>query len=338
MPSGGVGSPSTAVDQMLVASLESPKNMVWIPGGEFLMGSEDFYPEERPQHRVVVDGYWVDEHPVTVAAFRRFVKATGYVTWAERAPDAADYPDAPVDMLVPGSLVFTGATKPVDLADYRNWWSWVIGAQWRHPEGPGSTLHGRELHPVTHVSHGDAAAYAAWVGKELPTEAEWEFAARGGLEGAVFCWGNEFAPKGRMMANTWQGEFPWQNLLLDKYERTSPVKRFPPNGYGLYDMAGNVWEWTADFFTPRHSEDGHPPCCTPRNPRVASADQSYMVGAPGEPIPRRVTKGGSHLCAPNYCLRFRPAARQGEPVDTTTSHIGFRCVAPRAAPMSRGIE
>jgi formylglycine-generating enzyme len=256
------------------------------------------------------------------------VKATGHVTWAERAPDPADYPGAESELLVPGSLVFHGTPGPVDLADFCNWWSWVPGAQWRHPEGPGSTLHGRELHPVTHVAHEDAVAYAAWAGKQLPTEAQWERAARGGLVGKVFCWGDEFAPRGKMMANTWQGEFPWQNLMLDRYERTSPVERFPTNGYGLFDMAGNVWEWTADFFTPSHPGEADHPCCAPRNPRVSSPDHSYELGAPDAHIPRRVTKSGSHLCAPNYCLRYRPAARQGEAVDTTTSHIGFRCIIP----------
>jgi formylglycine-generating enzyme required for sulfatase activity len=311
------------------ASVPVPKGMAWIDGGEFMMGSNDFYPEERPIHRVAVDGFWIDEHPVTVAQFRRFVKATGHVTWAEQAPDPADYPDAIPELLVPGSLVFTGSAGPVDLTDVRNWWSWCPGADWRHPEGPDSTLHGRELHPVTHIAYEDAVAYAAWAERELPTEAEWEFAARGGLESAIFCWGDEFAPKGKMMANTWQGEFPWQNTMLDRYERTSPVKRFPPNGYGLYDMAGNVWEWTSDFFTPAHGDaegGADHPCCAPRNPRITSPDRSYGLDAPGAHIPRRVTKGGSHLCAPNYCLRYRPAARQAEAVDSTTSHIGFRCV------------
>jgi formylglycine-generating enzyme len=297
------------------------------------MGSEDFYPEERPVHRVAVDGFWMDEHPVTVAEFRRFVKATGHVTWAQQAPDPADYPGAIPSLLVPGSLVFTGSTGPVDLSNVQNWWTWLPGADWRHPEGPGSTLDGRDRHPVTHVAFADAEAYATWTGKELPTEAEWEYAARGGLQGKVFCWGDNFAPKGRMMANTWQGEFPWQNLLLDGYERTSPVKSFPPNSYGLFDMAGNVWEWTSDFFTPTHAGDAAHPCCTPLNPRVVSPEHSYETGAPGEHIPRRVTKGGSHLCAPNYCLRYRPAARQGQSVDSTSSHIGFRCIR-RPAPGS----
>jgi formylglycine-generating enzyme len=302
--------------------------MVWVPAGEFLMGSNDFYPEERPVHRVAVDGFWIDEHPVTVAEFRRFVKATDHVTWVERAPDPADYPDAVAELMVPGSLVFTGSRRPVDLSDVRNWWTWAPGADWRHPEGPGSTLDGRERHPVTHVAYSDAATYAAWAGKELPTEAEWEYAARGGLEGKVFCWGDDFMPRGRPMANTWEGEFPWQNLVLDGYERTSPVKSFPPNGYGLYDMAGNVWEWTADFFTPGHPDEAPHPCCVPHNPRVSSPDRSYEAGAPAGDIARRVTKGGSHLCAPNYCLRYRPAARQGQAVDSTSSHIGFRCVVP----------
>jgi formylglycine-generating enzyme required for sulfatase activity len=302
------------------------KNMVWVPGGEFLMGSDDFYPEEAPVHRVTVDGFWIDEHPVTVAEFRRFVKATGHVTWAERAPNPDDYPGADPAMLVPGSLVFHPTPGPVNLRDFRNWWAWGPGAQWRHPEGPESTVHGRELHPVTHVAFEDAVAYATWAGKLLPTEAQWERAARGGLEAKVFCWGDEFAPRGRMMANTWQGEFPWQNLMLDRYERTSPVKHFPANGYGLYDMAGNVWEWTTDFFTPRHPDEVSSPCCSPQNPRVTSPGESYDSCEPGAEIPRRVTKGGSHLCAPNYCLRYRPAARQGEAVDTTTGHIGFRCI------------
>jgi formylglycine-generating enzyme len=304
---------------------QSPKGMVWVGGGEFWMGSEDFYPEERPVHRVAVDGFWIAEHPVTVAQFRRFVKATGHVTWAEKVPTLEDYPDAPSELLVPGSLVFTGTSGPVDLSDFRNWWAWTPGADWRHPEGPGSSLNGRDRHPVTHVAYADAVSYADWAGQELATEAEWEYAARGGLDGKVFCWGDDFAPKGKVMANTWEGEFPWQNLLHDGYERTSPVKTFPANGYGLYDMAGNVWEWTQDFFTPGHAAP-ESPCCTPHNPRVTSPAESYETGTSAPPIPRRVTKGGSHLCAPNYCLRYRPAARQGQAVDSTTSHIGFRCV------------
>ncbi len=302
------------------------KGMRWVPGGTFAMGSEGFYPEERPIHSVALDGFWVDEHPVTVAEFRRFVNATGYVTCAERHPDPADYPDADPALLVPGSLVFHTTTGPVDVRDFSQWWSWTPGALWRRPEGPESNVGGRELHPVVHVAPEDAEAYSAWVGKELPTEAQWEYAARGGLEGAVFTWGDDFAPRGRMMANTWQGEFPWQNLETDGYAGTSPVRRFPANGYGLYDMAGNVWEWTADYFTPRHPAQDAKSCCVPRNRRYATVEESRAAGAVPEAIPRRVIKGGSHLCAPSYCLRYRPAARQGEAVDTSTSHIGFRCV------------
>jgi formylglycine-generating enzyme required for sulfatase activity len=257
--------------------------------------------------------FWIDEHPVTVAEFRRFVNATGYVTQAEIPPDAKAYPDADPELLVPGSLVFRRADAPVDLRDFRSWWEWTPGACWWHPEGPGSSVGGRERHPVVHVGAADADAYARWSGKSLPSEAQWEYAARGGLDRAVFTWGDEFAPRGRMMANTWQGEFPWQNLQADGYEGTSPVGRFPANGYGLFDMAGNVWEWTADRFTAQHADAGG--CCGPSAIPIA-----------GEEIPRRVIKGGSHLCAPNYCLRYRPAARQGEAIDTSTSHIGFRCV------------
>jgi formylglycine-generating enzyme len=292
--------------------------MAWLPGGTFRMGSDEFYPEERPARDVSVDGFWVDKKPVTVAAFRRFVKATGYVTTAERAPKAEDYPDADPVLLVPGSLVFHRTTGPVRLDDYRNWWRWIPEADWRHPEGPASNVGGRERHPVTHVAYADALAYAEWAGKQLPTEAEWEFAARGGLDGAVYTWGDEFAPKGRMMANTWQGDFPWQNLLLDRYEGTSPVGAFPANGYGLYDMAGNVWEWTATFFTAGHTI-GPVACCSPQRRSTTEPD-------PDDALARRVIKGGSHLCAPNYCLRYRPAARQGETVDTSTGHLGFRCV------------
>ena len=299
----------------------SLKNMVEVPGGAFHMGSDRFYPEERPVREVVVDGFWIDRHPVTVAEFRRFVEATGHVSWAELPPDRARYPEADPELLVPGSLVFHPTGGPVDLDDYRNWWRWVPGADWRHPEGPGSGTGGRERHPVTHVSHADAVAYAAWAGKELPTEAEWEYAARGGLDGAIFTWGDEFAPKGRMMANTWQGEFPWQNLLSDGFAGTSPVERFPANGYGVYDMAGNVWEWTVDLFKGLPLTGGSPQCCAPQSPWVSEAPAEH-----GDGFQRMVIKGGSHLCAPNYCMRYRPAARQGESVDSTTSHIGFRCI------------
>ena len=289
------------------------------------MGSADFYPEEAPVTHAALDGFWIDERPVTVAEFRRFVRATGHVTVAERPLDVSQYPEADLDLLVPGALVFHPTQGPVDLNDYTNWWTYVPGAKWRHPEGPDSTLDGRDRHPVTQVAFEDAEAYARWVGKELPTEAEWEYAARGGLEGAVFAWGDEFTPKGKVMANTWHGEFPWRRLPAHRHERTSPVASFPPNGYGLFDMTGNVWEWTADFFLPGHEGAAEHPCCAPRNPRVTSPETDGSGGV-GAQIPRRVTKGGSHLCAPNYCLRYRPAARQGSAVDTSTGHIGFRCV------------
>jgi len=305
------------------------RNMTWIPGGEFRMGSADFYPEERPVHRVTVDGFWMGTRPVTVEEFRRFAKATGYVTVAQRPLDPADYPDADPSLLVPGSLVFRRAEGPVDLRDYRNWWAYVPGADWRHPGGPGSGDRGRERHPVTHVAYEDAEAYAAWAGQELPTEAEWECAARGGLDGAVYAWGDEFAPGGQMMANTWQGQFPWQNLLTDGFAGTSPVGSFPANGYGLHDMTGNVWEWTCDYFTPRHAAPAAGGCCAPHNPRVSSPPAGAMIAGPGSHLPRKVIKGGSHLCAPSYCLRYRPAARQSETIDTATGHLGFRCVIRR---------
>jgi formylglycine-generating enzyme required for sulfatase activity len=300
--------------------------MVWVPGGTFRMGDERFYPEERPVHAVTVDGFWMDRCQVTNREFSRFVEATGYVTVAERSPDPALYPGAPPENLVPGSLVFHRTTGPVDLRDMSQWWTWTSGAYWRHPEGPGSTLKGRGRHPVVQVAYEDAEAYATWAGKALPTEAEWERAARGGLDGATFVWGDEHFPGGRAMANTWQGEFPWQNLRRDGYEGTSPVSSFPPNGYGLYDMAGNVWEWTRDWYTARHPEDADKPCCVPRNPRGGTEAESYDPLAPQFRIPRKVIKGGSHLCAPSYCLRYRPAARRPQMVDTGMAHLGFRCI------------
>jgi sulfatase modifying factor 1 len=315
VPRGGPASPPAA-DKALT------KNMTWVPGGAFAMCSEQFYPEERPVRRVEVDGFWLDTRPVTVAEYRRFVRATGYLTVAERPLDPAQYPDADPALLLPGSLVFYPTRGPVSLRDVSQWWRYTPGANWRHPRGPASTLHGLEQHPVTHVAAEDADAYAAWAGKDLPTEAEWEFAARGGLDGAVYTWGDDPVPKGRAMANTWHGEFPWQNLRPNQ-PGTSAVRSYPPNGFGLYDMAGNVWEWTSDFYAAPTA--GHA-CCVPRNPRVTSAEDSLAPGQPGAHMPRRVIKGGSHLCAPNYCLRYRPAARQGEAVDTSTGHLGFRCI------------
>jgi formylglycine-generating enzyme len=327
-------------EQTIVGRAESSTppfpDMVWVPGGTFAMGSEDFYPEERPVHRVTVGGFWMDSHPVTAAQFRRFVRETEHVTVAERELDPADYPGADRDLLVPGSLVFRKSVGPVPLDDYRNWWEWLPGAHWKRPAGKGSTINGRDRHPVVHVAYEDVEAYAIWSGKELPTEAEWEFAARGGLDGAAFAWGDEHFPGAKPMANTWQGEFPWQNLKVDGYEGTSPVGSFPPNRYGLYDMTGNVWEWTCDFYTPRHPDEAAKACCVPENPRVTTPEQSFALGEPGEQFPRKVIKGGSHLCAPNYCLRYRPAARQPQTIETSMAHLGFRCILrnPAAASLS----
>ena len=302
-------------------------DMVWIPGGTFRMGSDKHYPEERPVHRVTVDGFWMDRMPVTNERFARFVDATGYVTVAEIVPKAEDYPGAQADQLFAGSLVFVKPAGPVDRRDFGNWWHWTRDADWRHPLGPGSTIDGLAHHPVVHVAFRDAEAFATWENKSLPTEAEWEFAARGGLDGADYAWGNEFLPGDQHMANTWQGEFPWQSVPRDGYEGTSPVGAFPPNGYGLYDVIGNVWEWTSDWYQPKHSAEVLKACCIPHNPRVARADDSYDPSQPAIRIPRRVIKGGSHLCAPNYCRRYRPAARFAEPIDTSTCHVGFRCIA-----------
>ena len=236
---------------------------------------------------MTVDGFWIDRAPVTNERFRAFVKATGHVTWAEIPPNPADYPGAQAHLLHPGSLVFVKPPNPVDLRDFHNWWKFVLGADWRHPRGPNSTIAGREQHPVVHVAYADAHAYAAWAGKALPTEAEWEFAARGGLDGAEYAWGDELAPDGKLMANFWQGEFPWQNLKQDGFEGTSPVGAFPPNGYGLLDMTGNVWEWTADWYTPRHPDEQVKACCIPRNPRGGPEHESHDPRQPDIPIPRR---------------------------------------------------
>jgi formylglycine-generating enzyme required for sulfatase activity len=299
--------------------------MIWIPGGSFRMGSEKHYPEEAPVHRVSVDGFWMDRCPVTNADFRRFVKETGYSTFAEIPPKAEDYPGALPEMLYAGSLVFVKQRSRVDLGRC-TWWTFLRGAAWRYPYGPESSLEGLDDHPVVHVAYRDVEAYAKWAGKELPTEAEWEFAARGGLDGAEFAGGDELYRNGRHQANTWQGEFPWQNLRSDGYERTSPVHAFPPNGYGLLDMIGNVWEWTTDWYQQRHPAEKQKACCVPHNPRGGNEEASYDPAQPEFKIPRRVLKGGSHLCAPNYCRRYRPAARYAHPVDTSTCHVGFRCI------------
>lgn len=299
-----------------------------IPGGTFLMGSDHHYPEEAPAHRVRVAAFEMDETTVTNRQFAAFVQATGYVTVAERPLDPALYPGADPAQLVPGSLVFRMTAGPVDTRDYRQWWVWTPGACWRRPEGPESSIRGRKDHPVVHVAFEDAEAYAAWAGKALPTEAEWEFAARGGLDGAEFAWGAELTPKGRHVANTWQGEFPWRNTGADGHAGTAPVKSYSPNPYGLYEVCGNVWEWTTDWFAARHAAANpeKPACCVADNPRGPGWETSFDPGQPAIRIPRRVVKGGSFLCAPSYCRRYRPAARHPQMVDSGTSHIGFRCI------------
>ncbi len=288
------------------------------------MGSDRHYPDEGPARSVSVDPYLMSPTTITNVEFARFVAETGHVTYAEIAPRAENYPGALPEALVPGSLVFTMTPGPVDLSDYTQWWAWTHGADWRHPTGPGSDLQSLEDHPVVHVALVDAEAYAAWVGGRLPTEAEWEFAARGGLDGAEFTWGegdpqDSVAPK----ANTWQGRFPYENTELDGWTRTSPVGSFEPNGYGLHDMAGNVWEWTSDWYTnPAQFQENS--CCAPT--RIPTEADSYDPGQPDFPIPRKVIKGGSHLCTIQYCFRYRPAARQPQTIDTSTSHMGFRVV------------
>lgn len=303
---------------MFARSAEPPvTDMVCVPGGTFLMGSEQFYPEEGPVRPVTVDGFWIDRYPVTNAQFRDFVEATGYVTVAERVPSPESYPGVDPEQLVPGALVFRQPPRGTSARDYRAWWQYTPRAAWRSPEGPGSTIEHLARHPVVHVAYEDAQAYAAWAGKSLPTEAEWELAARGGLNGATYAWGNEPAPDGRFLANTWQGEFPWENLMLDGFKGSSPVGAFPANGFGLFDMAGNVWEWTSDIYTSPRIDRGKKSCC-------GRSSRGHGSGADG--IPVKVLKGGSFLCAPNYCLRYRPAARQGLAIDTSACHIGFRCV------------
>ena len=296
------------------------------------MGSDHHYPEEAPAHRVTVRPFWIDRTPVTNTQFREFVKATGYVTVAEEPPNSNDYPGALPHMLKPGSLVFSPPRHAVNVNDWRQWWRFEFGANWRRPNGRGrSNLALLSNHPVVHIALRDAEAYAAWAGKALPTEAEWEFAARGGLDGAEFAWGNDFNPDGHHMANTWQGMFPHQNIVADGFARTSPVEAFPPNGYGVFDMIGNVWEWTADWWSARHAAEATKSCCIPKDPRGAPESASYDSCDSSVRIPRKVVKGGSHLCAPNYCRRYRPAARHAQPVDTGMSHVGFRCVVRNSA-------
>ena len=312
----------------------APPGMAWIPGGEFTMGTNSDLgrPDEKPSHRVQVDGFWMDQTEVTNAQFRAFVEATGHVTTAEKPVDAEAIlrqmppgtPPPPPERLAPGSLVFTPTAGPVDLRDYSKWWHWTPGACWKHPEGPGSTLDGRDDHPVVHVSWDDATAYAKWAGKRLPTEAEWEFAARGGLERKPYVWGHERPSDTAIHANIWQGEFPSKNTALDVFERTAPVRSFEPNGYGLHDMAGNVWEWCADWYDRDlyRKRAGKSLVVSPAGP-----ERSYNPARPY--TPERVQRGGSFLCNDSYCTRYRPSARHGCSPDTGMSHGGFRCVQSR---------
>ena len=300
-------------------------DMVWIPAGTFMMGSDSHYPEEAPAHEVSVDGFWIDSFTVTNRQFAQFVAETGHVTVAEQAPDPADYPGAKPEMLMPASTVFVAPTRRVDLANPYNWWTYVPGADWRHPQGPGSSVEEKGDHPVVQLAWADVAAFARWAAKELPSEAEWEYAARGGLDGATYAWGEELTPANQWMANTWQGEFPIRNTGNDGHAGTAPVGSYPPNGYGLYDMIGNVWEWSTDWYQP-HAQTSHS-CCSVQNPHGGHREDSFDPSLRGIQIPRRVMKGGSHLCAPNYCRRYRPAARMPQAVDTATSHLGFRCIS-----------
>lgn len=294
-----------------------------IPAQTFTMGSDSHYPEERPAHRVEIETFSIESRQVTNGQYASFVAATGYRTVAERPLDPAEFPGAPAANLQPGSMVFVGTPGPVDLRYIDQWWRWTPGASWRRPEGPRSTLIGRSDHPVVHIAHEDAQAYAEWAGRALPTEAQWEAAARGGLDHAEFTWGDEPEPDGGRLANYWHGDFPWR--AAPGYGSTTPVASYQPNPYGLYDTAGNVWEWTDDWYAEGHG-DGHS-CCAPRNPRGPGVEGSYDPRQPQFRVPRKVVKGGSFLCADSYCRRYRPAARRPHMIDTGMSHIGFRCVA-----------
>jgi formylglycine-generating enzyme required for sulfatase activity len=294
-----------------------PEGMVWIPGGEFWMGTdEERYQDASPVRKVRVDGFFIDRTEATNAQFAEFVKATKYVTVAERPPDPKDFPGVPPEKLVAGSIVFTPPPYDVSLEDHRQWWRYVPGANWRHPEGPESNIEGRENHPVVHVCWLDAMAYCEWAGKRLPTEAEWECAARGGLDRKTYCWGDELCPEGRWMANIWQGQFPRENTKADGYYATAPVASFPANGYGLYDMAGNVWEWCSDWYLPDYYQFA--PRSNPLGP-----ERSHDPLEPG--IAKRVQRGGSFLCSDLYCSRYKPGPRGKGAVDSGSSHVGFRC-------------
>jgi formylglycine-generating enzyme required for sulfatase activity len=333
--SGSVSTIDTASSSITTSANDAdttPPGMVWIPGGQFTMGTDDggnSWPAERPAHQVKVNGFWMDKTEVTNADFAKFVKATNYITTAETTPTLEDImsqvppgtPPPPKEALVPGALVFTPPDHPVELNDESQWWMWVPQADWKHPEGPGTNIDGKDKYPVAMVSWLDAQAYAKWAGKRLPTEAEWERAARGGLEKNTFAWGNEFEPSGKIMANIWQGEFPHHNTAEDTFPRSAPVASFPPNGYGLYDTAGNVWEWTNDWFDVEYYKSLKPGEVSD-NPKGPSKPSN-----PNHPFQQeRVIKGGSFLCHPSYCSSYRPSARLGNTVDTGMSHLGFRCV------------
>lgn len=290
--------------------------MVWIPAGSFKMGSNDF-PDAQPIHEVQLDGFWMDEHEVTNAQFALFVEATGYQTVAERALNPADFPNVPLDMLVPGSAVFSPPTGNVDLHNHMQWWNYVAGANWRHPEGPSSSIHGKENHPVVQVCYEDAAAYAKWVGKRLPTEAEWEYAARGGKAASKYYWGNEMKLNGKFVANIYQGDFPVNDTKEDGFAGTAPIKSFPVNPFGLFDMEGNVWEWCADFYHPDYYKSS--PHKNPQGPF-----ESFDPQEPG--LVKRVQRGGSFLCSDQYCERYVSGSRGKGEVSSASNNIGFRCV------------
>ncbi|HXJ95848.1 MAG TPA: formylglycine-generating enzyme family protein [Terriglobia bacterium] len=310
----------------------APEGMVWISGGEFSMGAHDppdmdnvgmkATLDARPIHRVYVDGFFMDKTDVTNSQFAEFVRATGYVTIAERKPRAEDFPGAPPENLVPGSVVFSKPDHTVPLDNYLRWWSYIHGASWRHPLGPGSNIKGKENYPVVHVAYADAQAYAKWAGKRLPTEAEWEFAARGGLSGEPFVWGDTFRPNGKWMANTHQGHFPDQDTGDDGYVGIAPVAQYQPNGYGLYDMAGNVWQWTSDWYRPDYYAQLAAAGGVARNPH--GPNSSYDPSEPGQA--KKVQRGGSFLCTDQYCSRYMVGTRGKGDVDTGTNHLGFRCV------------
>jgi formylglycine-generating enzyme required for sulfatase activity len=321
------------VPALLAASGEPPPGMEWIPGGEFSMGCRDprgiahggpdAMADARPIHRVRVDGFWMDRTEVTNAQFAAFVSATDYVTVAEQTPRAEDFPGAPPERLVAGSIVFTPPPERVPLGDHYQWWNYVPGADWRHPAGPGSDISGHDDDPVVHVAYADAEAFAAWAGKRLPTEAEWEFAARGGLTGALYPWGGDFRPAGKWAANTWQGDFPGNNTRDDGYEGLAPVAMFPPNAYGLFDMSGNVWEWCSDWYRPdTYVADDAPPGAIVHNP--SGPGESFDPREPGQA--KRVQRGGSYLCSEQYCARYLVGTRGKGEVSSATNHIGFRCV------------